>query len=127
MTDIPLYDNPDEAPIPKPKTEMRFTTITAKPYPDGRRVRLSFKLTPFLERPSVDIAVTNTAGDEVASMSLIEAMDTDFEFTLHLRGPEPQGEHTAHLSLFYPEGDEALAERQIVDERDFNFSIAPPT
>ena len=127
MTDIPLYDNPDEAPIPKPKTEMRFTTITAKPYPDGRRVRLSFKLTPFLERPSVDIAVTNAAGNEVASLSLVEAMDTDFEFTLHLRGPEPQGEHTAHLSLFYPESDEALSVRQIVDERDFNFSIAPPT
>ena len=104
---------------------MRFTAITAQPYTDGRRVRLSFKLTPFLERPCVDIAVTNVAGDEVASMSLIEAMDTDFEFTLHLRGPEPQGEHTAHLSLFYTE-DDAASERQIVDERDFNFFIAPP-
>jgi hypothetical protein len=106
---------------------MRFTTVTAKPYTDGRRVRLGFKLTPFLERPCVDIAVTNAAGDEVAALSLIEAMDTEFEFTLHLRGPEPQGEHTAHLTMFYTAGDDAASEHQIVDERNFNFFIAPST
>jgi len=125
--DIPLYDNRDEAPIPKARNEMRFISVAAKPYTDGRRVRLSFKLTPFLERPCVDIAVTNGVGDEVASMSLIEAMDTDFEFTLHLRGPEPQGEHTAHLTLFYTAGADAPSEHEIVDERDFSFFIAPPT
>jgi hypothetical protein len=103
---------------------VRFTEVALKPYADGRRVKLGFKLTPFAERPSVDIAVTNVLGDEVASLSLIEAMDTEFEFTLHLRGPEPRGAHTVHLRLYYPLNDDAPTEaRQVVADEAIAFDV----
>jgi hypothetical protein len=90
-------------------------------------VKLNFTLTPFSERPSVDIAVTNALGSEVASMSLIEAMDTEFEFTIHLRGPEPKGEHTLHLTMFYPKSDDAPTDdRQIVDELTRTIVVESP-
>ncbi len=127
MTEIPLYDESDEVPVPVARADVRVLEASAKPYPDGRRVRLDFKLTPFFERPCVDIAVTNRMGDTVASMSLIEAMDTEFEFTLHLRGPEPRGEYVIHFTLFYPQSDDApVAERQIVAEHHLTFEIASP-
>jgi hypothetical protein len=127
MADIPLYDENQDAPEPREKEDVRFTEVKIKPYADGRRVRLNFKVTPFFERPSVDMTVTNALGDEVAALSLIEAMDTEFEFTIHLRGPAPQGEHTLRLTMFYPKSDDAPAdERQIVDERREMFVVAAP-
>jgi hypothetical protein len=125
MTDIPLYDETEDLPLPRAKEDMRFEAVSVKPYPDGRRVKLNFKLTPFRERPSVEVTVTNALRNEVASISLIEAMDTEFDFTLHLRGPEPKGEHTVHLTMFYPKSDDAPTEdRQIVDEQTATFVAA---
>jgi hypothetical protein len=127
MTDIPLYDENEDAPLPRVKEDVRFEAVSVKPYGDGRRVTLRFKLTPFVERPSVDVRVTNALGSEVASMSLIEALDTEFDFTLHLRGPEPRGEHAVHLTLFYPLSDDApTGERQVVDEQTAAFVAPPP-
>jgi len=121
MADIPLYDESEEIPAPRARQDVRFTRVAVKSYPDGRRVKLSFALTPFEERPSVDMAVTNAEGREVASLSLIEAMDTQFDFTVHLRGPEPRGPHHMRLILFYLESDEPGAARQVVDEHELSF------
>ena len=121
MADIPLYDESEDIPAPRARQDVRFTTVAVKPYPDGRRVKLNFALTPFAERPSVDMDVTNREGREVASLSLIEAMDTSFDFTVHLRGPEPRGEHVLHLMLFYLESDAPEAARQVVDEHRLSF------
>ena len=125
MADIPLYDESEAIPAPRPRAEVRFAGLAVKPYPDGRRMKLHFDLSPFLERPSVDVAVTNPAGGEVASLHLIEAMDTAFDFTVHLRGPEPRGEHRLRLVLFYPESDEPGAPRQVVDEQTVAFDPRP--
>jgi len=124
--DIHFYDENDEIPVPLPRDEVRFTEITPAPYFDGRRVKLEFKLTPFLERPDVEIYVTNLMGEPVAALSLIEAMDTAYEFTLHLRGPQPQGEHTVHLIAFYTDTRATDAERHIVDEQLATFVMTPP-
>ena len=125
MADIPLYDESEEVPVPRARHEVRFTSVSVKPYTDGRRMKLNFRLTPFQERPSIDMAVTNSDGQEVAALSLIEAMDTEFDFTVHLRGPEPRGSHTLKLTLFYLENDEPGAARQVVDEHRLTFFPAP--
>jgi hypothetical protein len=49
-------------------------------------------------------------------------MDTHFEFTVHLRGPEPVGPHDLRMVVFYLESDEPGAARQVVDERSLIFS-----
>jgi hypothetical protein len=121
MAAIPLYEAGEEVPLPRPRADVRFTQVALRPYPDGRRMKLSFGLTPFAERPNVDITVTNLDGQEVASLSLIEAMDTSFDFTVHLRGPEPRGPHTLRLTLFYRASDDPAAERQVVEVRTLTF------
>ena len=125
MADIPLYEEGEELPTPLPRAEVRFTQVAIQPYSDGRRMKLHFALTPFLERPSVEATITNSAGAGVAAMDLIEAMDTDFDFTLHLRGPEPVGLHTLHLELFYRASDDPDSARQTVDEHTLDFSPRP--
>jgi hypothetical protein len=125
MAEIPLYEDGDEVPTALPRAEVRFTQAAIRPYSDGRRMKLQFALTPFQERPSVEAVITNPAGLPVASMDLIEAMDTQFDFTLHLRGPEPDGVHTLRLTLFYRESDDPEAARQVVDEHTLDFSPKP--
>ena len=124
MADIPLYTEDDDFPAPVLPQDLRFESVAVTPYGDGRRVKLHFRFPPFLERPSVEALVTNAQGQAVASMNLIEAMDQDFEFTLHLRGPQPQGAHTLHLLLFYPEHPDApTGNRTVVEERAVSFEI----
>ena len=126
MPDLIFYDNPDEAPLPRAKEAARFLNAVAQPYGDGRRVRLKFELTPCVARPNVDVTVANSFGQEVAALSLIEALDTEFEFTLHLRGPQPYGEHVAQLVLFYTTDLAAPLAQQVIDQREVRFTITPP-
>ncbi len=100
--EIPLLE-PDETPLPP--EAVRFRSVTAEPYPDGRRVRFKVELTPFLERPSLEIAVRNSNGDEVSSISIVENMDRAFTLTAHLRGRVVAGRHTVRLALVYPDRD----------------------
>ncbi len=93
------FVEPDEVPLPP--EHVKIESLTAKVYPDGRRVRVDVRLTPFLERPNMEFRVLNSAGDEVASLSIIESMDYKFEMTVHLRGPQPVGRHTLRAELFY--------------------------
>lgn len=123
MADLPLYENSHDLPHPRTRAEMRFDEVSVEPYGDGRRLKLTLKFPPFLERPSVEAWVTDPHGKAVAAMSLIEAMDQEFDFTLHLRGPEPHGEYMLHARLFYVASDERPDEKQIVDERVVTFTI----
>lgn len=117
MPDEFEFVEPEEAP--RPKEEVAIRRLTARPYPDGRRVRLDVSLTPFLERPCLEFEVVNAAGEPVGAMAVIESMDHELELTLHLRGPEPRGAHTLRLRVFYPEGPpEVTAET--------TFEVQPP-
>lgn len=126
MSNLPLYDSMDDVPEPQPRESVRLTQATLTPYADGRRVKMLLTLTPFLEKPSLDVRVTNAAGQEVTTLSLIETMETDFEFTLHLRGPEPHGQHTASFEVFYLTSEDVLGPRQIVDTRTVTFDVVSP-
>lgn len=126
MSELPLYEDPADVPEPRPPAEMRFEHVAVTPYADGRRVKLSFRFPPFLERPSVEAWVTDDQGQAVASLSLIEAMEQDFDFTLHLRSPAPRGAHTLHLRLFYLKHPDQFDDHWVVDEQSVPFTVEPP-
>ncbi len=86
--------------------ETRITLLKAEPYPDGRRVRVNLEITPFRERPYIEILLSDAHGDEVASTTIVEPMTWKLELTLHLRGARP-GPFTLEAKLFYPDGPQA--------------------
>jgi hypothetical protein len=110
------FVEPDE--IPLPPEEVKIESLNARVYPDGRRVRLDVKVTPFLERPNLNFTITNAEGREVATLAIIESMDYKLEMTAHLRGPQPEGQHTVHGELFY--GDDSP--RRVAETK---FTVAP--
>ncbi len=58
-----------------PRKDVRITGITATPYDDRRRVRVEIEITPFAERPNLDISIQNERGQVVASASAIAIMN----------------------------------------------------
>ena len=97
--------------------ETRINSLSAQPYPDGRRVRVNMEVTPFQKRPYIEVVLENANGDEVASTSLVEPMSWKLEFTMHIRG-EISNPYTVHARLYYPDGPSA-------GPVSFSFDIKP--
>lgn len=98
--------------------ETRITSLTAQPYPDGYRLRVNIEMTPFQQRPHLEVVLKDADHDEIASSSIIEPLGWKIEFTMHIRG-ELNNPYTLEARLFYPEGPTAEAQT-------FMFDVKPP-
>lgn len=117
MNSLFFFDS-QESPVPPDR--MAITKLTANPYPDGSRVRMELKVTPFLERPNLEIYARKVDGPIVAEMSVIETMTPDLEFTLHIRGVDSlEGDYILHAELYYEERTQPQAVEEI------SFRIEP--
>jgi hypothetical protein len=97
--------------------ETKIATLSAEPYPDGRRLRVNLEVTPFQKRPYIEVTLQNADGDEVASTNIVEPMGWKLEFTMHLRG-ELRNPYTLNARLYYPDGPSDQA-------TPFSFEVAP--
>ncbi len=83
--------------------ETKISALSAKPYPDGHRLRVNVEITPFQKRPYIEVTLTNADGDEVASTNIVEPLSWKLEFTMHIRG-ELSNPYTLNARLYYPDG-----------------------
>src|SRR5687767_2775955 len=98
--------------------ETRITSLTAEPYPDGYRLRVNIEMTPFQQRPHLEVLLTDADHEEVASTSIVEPLGWKIEFTMHIRG-ELKNPYTLEATLFYPDGPAA-------EPQTFTFDVTPP-
>ncbi|MCW5878667.1 MAG: hypothetical protein KIS80_07365 [Anaerolineales bacterium] len=134
MSDI-FFTSLDEAPLPP--DEVRIRQLAAQPRPDGGRVNVKFSLTPFQKRPNLEIDILNSAHQPVSNLSVVEAIDTEMEFTMHLREAQPGGQYRLQMQVFYADVEgNALQEgetsssgeilqraRYVVDRRQIEFEV----
>lgn len=99
--------------------ETHITSLTAEPYPDGYRLRVNIQVTPFQKRPHIEVTLKDSAGDDVASTSIVEPLGWKLEFTMHLRDEELKNPYTLAATLYYPDG--SAREPQTV-----SFDVLPP-
>lgn len=97
--EIQFFDEPGEGP--KPREEVRIKQLGLYLHEDRRRVAVGFDITPFLERPSIQVTITNPAGEKVGSLHVIESLETNFSLTVHLRDPEPADTYKVEATLYY--------------------------
>ena len=104
-----------------PPAETRLLDLQAKPYTDGKRLRVVLELTPFLQRPYLELSLTDATGLVAASASIVEPMAWKLELTLHIRPADP-ATHSYLLAavLSYPELGE-------IDRREINIEIPATT
>jgi hypothetical protein len=87
-----------------PPEQVRIQALRAEPWPeDGRRVRVHLDVTPFQERPNIEVSIAGESGQEAANVTIIESIDAHMVFTMHIRGNHPSGRFTLSASLAYPE------------------------
>ena len=98
MSEI-FFTEPSEAPVPP--DEVRIRIMEAEPRPDGRRIDVRTALTPFQQRPNIEISIRDEEGREVSTLSVVEAIDAQMDFTMHLRGPQGSGHYTMAMRVFY--------------------------
>ena len=120
MNDISFFDAGD---VPQPRDKVKIEKLTATPYPDGWRVRIGLDVTPFQERPSLEITIDTADGRPMpqVQLSVIETMHHAMEFTIHLRGlANPVGQYVVRADLYY----DTLTSPQ--DHAETPFAISAP-
>jgi hypothetical protein len=96
--DLNLVDPED---VPLPRDEVRLRQLAVTPLGDGRRLRIDVALTPFLERPNLDLDVVDSAGESLVRTTVVEADSPSFSLTMHLRGKPQTGEYRVRGALSY--------------------------
>ncbi|HEY58460.1 MAG TPA: hypothetical protein G4O04_07995 [Anaerolineae bacterium] len=81
--------------------EVRVERLLLTPLDGGRLLDVEVHLTRFRFRPHVIVLVLNEAGEEVASVDVIEPVLPHLSFTLHLPPPH-QGRYTLRAEVLYP-------------------------
>ena len=107
----------------RPRSEVRLNNLGLYVHEDGRRVAVGFDITPFAEKPSIEVTVTNARGEEAGHMTIIEAFQPNFHLTLHLRDEEPTEEYEVEAVLYYGGTDEP---RMVVDSKQARFDVTQP-
>jgi hypothetical protein len=125
-----FFLDPNEIRLPPEEVRLREVRITAQP--DSGRVKIHIKLTPFLKRPDISVAITNAAGIEAARITILETMLAKLEFTMHLREPQQGCEYTVETVVYYqktpqPSAEEVeiqLPDPTIVDQQIATFILS---
>lgn len=116
--DIKFFDDPREQP--KPREDVRIKQIGLYLYPDLRRLAFGLELTPFVERPSIEVHITNGRGDPAGSLHVIETLTPNFSLTIHLRDAETTNPYELTAVLYYSWPDR---ERIDVDRQTVRFDL----
>ena len=115
--DINFHDPSD---IPLPAEEVRIRELRAEPLPDQRRVRIFIEITPFQQKPNLEIKILSESGREAASLSIIEAIDYKMQFTVHLKDGSTSGEYIASLDVYYFEQEQSTQDPQLKPEGEIH-------
>ena len=110
------FVDPSEAPVPP--DEVRIREIELQPERGGKLLNVQIHLTPFQQRPSLEVEVFDDEERLVADASIIEAVNPSMEFNLHLRASNGGGQHRMRVEVTYPEQDP-------VDVKDLTFDVNP--
>ncbi len=111
--DLQFFDS-DEVPVPR--EEVRLRGLVARPLPGRTRVRVEVEITPFQERPNLDLALLDPRGDTVSRSTIVEADSPRLSVTLHLRSAPQPGKYSLRGDLSY---QDAPAQ----DSRQVTFSL----
>ncbi|MGZ6346996.1 MAG: hypothetical protein ACXWNC_05460 [Anaerolineales bacterium] len=98
--------------------DIRLLNLHAEPYANGKRVKVSLDITPFQQKPYLDLSLTDSTGKVLATTSIVEPVSWNLELNLHIRNSStsPSGECKLSVVLSYPDLGE-------VDRRVLKFEI----
>jgi len=118
---INFYDDLDNQP--KSREDVRIKRIGLFVQEDRRRVTFGVELTPFLERPCIEVQITNRVGQQAGSLNVIETMDRSFSLNIFLRDDAVTDPYELVAEIYYATPD---TDRVNIDNRKIVFETDPP-
>ncbi len=124
-----FLQEPEEGRLPPESVRLRDLHIT--PHPNGDKVKINLELSPFKQRPNIELTIFDPSGTEVAHSNILETMLKKLEFVMHIRHPIPGGEYRLSVLVYYQklpepgeiEVDLPIPEAMVVDRRESTFSL----
>ena len=116
---INFFDDPHDRPVMR--EDVRLIDIQIEVAPDGRRVALDLELTPFIERPSIDLLLENERGERAGALTIIETMNHRVGVVVHLRDKSPTAVYNLSATVYYASLDKG--KRQVVHQMQTSFQI----
>ncbi len=81
--------------------DVRFTELRVEPWPEEGKIRVHARIAPFLKPPDLEAALLNSDGDEISSVTIIENIDFNLVFTMHIRHPSADGKYSLIGRILY--------------------------
>ncbi len=102
--------------------DTRLLDLRAQPYPDGKRLQITLELTPFQQKPYLELTLTDSSGEVVATTTVVEPVSWWLDLTLHIRKhvATTGGVYKLAVMLSFPDLGE-------IDHRDLTVEIPSPT
>jgi hypothetical protein len=98
--------------------DTRLLNVRAELYSDGKRLKVGLDLTPFQQKPYLDLVLTDASGEIITTTSIVEPVNWNLELNLHIRksSTSDNGVYKLTVVISYPDlGD--------VDRRDLTIEI----
>lgn len=86
---------------PLPPSEVHFIELKVDPWEDKTRLKVFLKISEFTHPPNLNFYIKNTDSDIISEVTLIENVDTELVFTMHLRNPNPANQLTLSGEIYY--------------------------
>ncbi len=104
-----------------PPEKVRFRELRVEPWSDGDKIRVHLQITPFTKPPDLEAVLFDSNGNELSSVNVIENIDFNLVFTMHIRYPSPDRKYTLTGKISYEDigtVDEATTTFEIPAESD---------
>jgi hypothetical protein len=108
---VQFFDDPLQGPVPR--EDVRFNGLGLYMYDDRQRVAVGFDITPFRERPNIEVTLKDEEGSEVASLHVIEVLEPNFNLTMHIRDEAASNQCEVEAILYYT--SQESGDRLVVD------------
>ncbi|NPA27082.1 MAG: hypothetical protein GXO36_05755 [Chloroflexi bacterium] len=132
-----FFEDPNDPKRPPEEVEVR--ELRVEPLDHGR-IRVYLTLSPYQQRPHINLTVWNAQQQPVAELLIVEPVNPRMEFTLYLREEAPAGSYRVAASVQYPppgfkfqlpeEGEEIpleLPPMREVTRAETTFTLEAPT
>jgi hypothetical protein len=86
---------------PLPQNEVHFIDLKIEPWEDKMRFKVFVQISEFLEPPNLNFYIYNENSELISEVTLIENVDTDIVFTMHLRNTSQQNQLKLLGEIFY--------------------------
>ncbi len=102
---------------PLPPEQVRFLDLKVEPWEDKKRIKIFVKITQFTTPANLSFQIFNEEKLNLSEVTLIENVDTDIVFTMHLRNHIDQQNLTLIGKIFY---SDEIGE---VDKKEITFLL----